>query len=311
MKNSIRYELSVMVHKKEFLLALCAMMLFSLYALFYSVMLCNYDGDIKWLDFCLWSAEAYALLDSFLSPGQMFVYLFSFLVVLPHSMSYLNDRESGQFPLVLVRSGKRNYICSKLIACFIGNFLIIAVPLLLNHLFCRISFSSAQNFMLINGYGTESYAGSLSGDSFIVNLKYYPAEMFIELFTKSTWLYMLLHIGIVSFLSGLFGVTLLGLSMAVGKFRFILFVPVFVFFRFSSVVDSYLLNLAASDSSVKYTAVNPTDYILTTTGSPLSPYYLPILILISAAVCAALVFFGARGDRMLLGGGGTRRVKRK
>lgn len=302
MKKSIRYELSVMVHKKEFLLALCAMMLFSLYALFFAVVLCNIDGEIKWLDFCLWSAEAYALLDGLLAPGQMFIYVFAFLIVLSHSMSYLNDRESGQLPLVLVRSGKRNYICSKLIACFIGNFLIIAVPLLLNHLFCRISFSSEPNFMMLNGYGTESYAGLLTGESYIIPLKYHPAEIFVKLFMKSTWLYMLLHIGIVSFFSGLFGVMLLGLSMAVKRFRFILFIPVFVFFRFSSVLDSYWMYLSSYDNGVKYVSVNPKDYLLTTTGGALSPYYLPCLILISAAVSALLIFAGTRGDRMLLGG---------
>ena len=70
--------------------------------------------------------------------GGTFRHLGTICMVLPYGLSYYKEKQSGNLPLILQRSGKRNYCIAKTIVCFVsGGFVAmigLAVYLLFLHL---------------------------------------------------------------------------------------------------------------------------------------------------------------------------------
>ena len=200
-----------MLHKKEFAVAFCVMMAFAVLALYQAeTFLILIDNRLE-LDYNNVSAEWMTTLIRFLPGGQRFVYLFSFIVVLPFSMSYLAELESGMIPVLLVRVSKRKYWLSKALTCFIGNVVIIAVPLLFNYLLARIAYPTPlPNAIGIGGYGDGFFNWLLAGDLSYSDITCkYPIIPMISLMLNHRWLYLLIHIVMLALASGFAGVFLL------------------------------------------------------------------------------------------------------
>jgi len=66
--------------------------------------------------------------------------MFPFVVILPFSFSYFEDKETQTYNFYVSRMGKKNYILSKAIVSFCGSFLIIFIPFLLNMLLNHITY---------------------------------------------------------------------------------------------------------------------------------------------------------------------------
>lgn len=300
MKKLLKYDLGIMLHKKEFAISFCVMMVFAVFALYQGICYITMWGDNCWYDINIVGAEWMSAIFEFLTSWQVFTYLFAFLVVLPYSMSYFTEFESGMLPVLLSRTSKFKYCLSKMITCFIGNVLIIMIPLLVNYLLCRLAFGSKPNAGMIGEYKLANYNNQLTGESAMATLKY-PVIPMINLLMNHRSLYLLIRIGLISFASGIFGVFLVCLSFVIKKYRALLFLPVFLLIRVSSAVSTYFLQLAINDSSYEYVEYSFINYFPMGASMSLSPYYLPFIFGGILLFCGIVMTVAVNTDRLLLG----------
>lgn len=253
MRHSIKYETIVMVHKKEFKFSFCGMMGFSVLSFIYTAAM-QWGADQSKLP----SADILFMGSSYSYTWAYYIYFFAFVIVLPYSFSYISDIETGVFHVVLVRSSKAKYYLSKIFACFLGNVLIIAIPLIVNLILCHMTFSSKPNF-LFGEYGMPNYFKTVLGTNFIINMEHSSFPL-VRVFLYNSTLYNLLYIGWQSFISGMLGVFLTCMSFVI-KNRAALFVPVYVLSLFSSVASEASYSNAIHDANEVFVNYNFMDYL--------------------------------------------------
>lgn len=287
-----------MFHKKEFLIAFSAMMIFAVYSLYYSI---TYDLEPFFgIDYAMPAAEYATAMLAFSRPGQTLIYMFAFMVVLPYSMSYMAESETGELTMILTRTSRTKYCISKIITCFIGNVIIVLVPLLINYLFCKLMYPSRPNSGYIGEYGLINYTGFITGARSYLTQKY-PIIPMASLYINKLWLYTLIHIALMALAGGALGAFLVCLSFVIRSYRALLFLPAFLLVRLSVALDQYLKITGINDPTYVYTNVNFMNYLQIGDSVSLSPYYLPIFFGVIIIFCAVVVFAMSRTDRLLLG----------
>lgn len=149
--------------------------------------------------------------------------LFPFLVVLPFSMSYFEDCESKMLGFWLTRIGKKRYYISKAMVSFVGSFLIIAIPFLVNLLLVWVTFPDNGNL----------YDGSIHSEVFYLNTFYEAAQTywypFLSIYIFHPFLYNCIYILMMSVLSGVLGVVAYVSSYFIRKHKLLLLLPVYLF----------------------------------------------------------------------------------
>ncbi len=303
MLQSVKYEWKVMLHKKEFLVAFCAAMAFCVLSLLVSTnaALRNCGADQSEV----LSADSIFAGNASSGIWYFFQYLFPFLIVLPHSISYIQDIDCGALPLLTTRGDRKRYVFSKLTACFLGNVVIILIPFLLNLLLCHIAFPSNENSARWV-YGVLQYDGILLGTNHSYQTAY-GALPFLRLYLFSPTLYNVLYILILSLASGIVGVFVLCLSFFFHKQKAPLFLPVFLMVLGSSVLNAYCLSRAVSDASYQYVNYNLMDYFAAFGYRGQSPYYILGVAAVLLVFCAFAVRHVLRADEQL---GGVKRAAR-
>lgn len=294
MRQSIKYEITVMLHKKEFILAFCFMLLFTLSAFLYA---CR--GQ--------WGVEISQVMSAnYLYVGQhsnaawgLFMYLICFVVVLPHAMSYINDLETGTFSLAIVRSNKFRYYISKNIAAFLGNFIIIFIPFLLNLIFCHMTFSEQPNYAF-GEYGLPNYFRTITGSNsmFVAQMRN-SGIPFIGLFVKSPTLYCLLYLFLLSVAAGVLGNFVLCISFFLKKHRVFLFLPVYLLVIFSGVATSYSEMMARRDANRVYTDYNLMDYLGILGYKGQDGRYIAVLLAVIGVFCMIAIWRAIRSDELI------------
>lgn len=297
MKGSIRYELDVMLHKKEFLFSLCAMMLFALLSFLKLGEILPLGGYDK--------STAFAPVNMFIgSDGApyyiYFKYVFAFLVVIPYSMSYINDSETGVLPVLFTRCGKRQYIISKMVACFVGNVLIIAIPVFYSLILCNIACPVKGNYDF-GIMGMSNYFKTLTGSAVCINTPFTALPM-LRLFLFSPNLYAVVITLIMSAASGAFGVFLLCISFVLKKLRVFMFLPVYLLVITGNYLAAYTYNNSVNTGST-YIDYQIMDYFVFSTMYGRSPIFMLALLAAMAAIGYVCVRIGTYGDRMIISGG--------
>lgn len=289
MRRSINYEMRVMLHKKEFACAMCFMMVFCVISMMFAVAECREN-------YLLYSVSAnIKFIGSTYSPlWSIFTYVFSFLIVIPHSMSYIGDLDTGICPYIFVRSSRGKYYFSKISAAFLGNMLIIAIPFLFNLLLCMIALTTEPNYSF-GFYGLSGFSSMVLGQGYIFqaeNLAFPLAEIFV----RFPGVYCLLYILFISFNAGLFGVFLLCLSFLLRKNRALLFLPVYLFMLITSVISSNQLTAAINDPSIVFTNYNFMDYLGCFGYVGQSPAFLLTVYGVIIVFCIVVTFRNIRKD---------------
>ena len=293
MLKAIIYEIKTMINRKAFCISFIAVLLFS-FASFVIAVLTNWGAE--WSK--VLSADDQFVGNASYGLWEFFRYVFAFIIVLPHAMSYLGDIESGAYSLAVVRAGKLRYFLSKLAATFAGNFLIIALPFLINLLLCHLAFSGKPNFTF-GEYGLPNYFSTLMGTNFILPLERGQIP-FLHVFLLSPTLYSLLYTAIISCVSGLLGVFVLCLSFFVRK-RAFLFIPVYLLFLFSSVVTEYNYSASLSDPGRVFVNYDLMDY-LGTHGYPGQISRYPVILFLALVIfCALATCWALRNDQLITG----------
>lgn len=254
MRSAINYEFKTMLNKRSFCVSLIITLSFSIFS-FGVIAFRSLGTEMSQV----LSADS-CFMGNYYSPAWFFfIYIFSFVIVLPHSMSYISDIETGIYPLVVLRAGKKKYFLSKIIATFWGNFIIIALPFFVNLILCHLTFSNKPNYSF-GEYGLPNYFTMVTGSSYMFSTQ--QSEIpFLPVFLTSPTLYNVIYILIVSIASGFLGIFVLSFSFLFIRKRAYLFAPVYLIMIASSVVSEYIYSRAISNSSVQFTNVNLMDYL--------------------------------------------------
>lgn len=254
MLRSIKYEMNVMLNKKEFACTMCFMMAFCVIAMMSAVVECRED-------YFIYSVSAnIKFIGSTYSPlWSVFTYVFSFAVVIPHSMSYIGDLDTGICPYIFVRSGRVKYYLSKICAAFFGNVLIVAIPFLINLVLCMIALTTKPNYSF-GFYGSQGFSEIVLGIGYIFQAEHMALPL-AEVFVNAPTLYSLLYIVFISFNAGVFGVFVLCVSFLFHKNRALLFLPVYLFVLITSVITNNALTAAISDPQIEFINYSFMDYL--------------------------------------------------
>lgn len=222
--NAIRYHLAAMSRRKT--TAATFLILFGAVVInFITNMLHNaktgyitdmYD-PIKLLTLSTWSSTGYFL----------FIF-FPFLVILPTSLSYLWDRNTGMKTYIQTRCGRRAYWYGQLLAVFIITFILFSLPFLIELALNCICFDLRSNGDPSN---ISYFSYILAGDSFFMD----------GLFLKHKVIYGILYILIFAFVSGILAVfNYVVSSLPFMKFKIFAFFPIYCLFFLLAFLSKYI-----------------------------------------------------------------------
>lgn len=162
--------------------------------------------------------------------------LFPFLVVLPFSLSYFEDCESKMLGFWLRRTGKKKYYTAKAIICFVGSFLMIAIPFLVNLLLVWITFPENGNL----------YDGIIHSELFYLNVESFHETWqtywnpFLSLYIFHPFFYNCIYILMMSLLSGVLGVVAYVSSFFIRKYKLLLLLPVYLLFWILTMINQFV-----------------------------------------------------------------------
>lgn len=278
MKNSIQHQLSLMFHKKEFSIAFCAVMTFCMAAFILAIVICWGEERFQVL-----SADSMFLGGGWFPMWPYFQYVFLFLVVVPYSMSYLNDKECEITCYLFTRESRAQYYGSLMAACFIGNFIVIFIPFCINFILCHLAFGRAENTMFA-AYETWGYYKRLMGTNFMFPTLYEKIPL-LKLYLFSSGWYHFAYLLLLSFIAGVLGVFLLCLSMWGLRSRAILFTPLYLLWLISSVAGEYSYARAASGDGSYFTNWNFMVYFSANGGVGQNPWYFALVLFVLIAFC--------------------------
>lgn len=293
MKDAIRYEFKTMINKRGFCVSFLVMLAFSVFSF----------GVVAVRSFAAEATQVLAadscFMGNYYSPTwYFFLYIFSFIVVLPHAMSYIEDLETGVYSLAIIRTGKVQYFLSKMFAAFWGNFIIIAIPFIFNLLLCHLTFSQKPNYPF-GEYGLPNYFTTLLGTGYIFSSK--QSEIpFLSVYLVSSTLYNILYIFILSMTSGFLGVFLLSFSFLCCRKRAYLFAPVYLLMLASSVITEYAYSRAVSNSEIEFINYNLMDYLAVFGYPGKSLTYVSILFLFGVSFILIASIKVIRNDQLLV-----------
>ncbi len=151
--------------------------------------------------------------------------LYPFAIILPFSFSHFDDTSLEVNLYYYSRIGKKNFVLSKAIVSFLGSFLIVFIPFIINILLN--SFTYVENGNTFNGVlFSREFCGTMVNDAEIN-----ASTMFLfPLYIKNQTLYNLLYSFLMSLFSGVLGFFAFACSLKIKKLKVLVFVPVYALF---------------------------------------------------------------------------------
>lgn len=168
----------------------------------------------------------------FLTPFQSlsttFLQFFPFLVIIPCSFAYMDDKNANTLLFLQARCKRFNYYFGKMIAVFLVTFLVFTTPLLMEILLNFITYPSTAN-------GT--------GIGFSVYSEYYidmvNGWFFTSLYVLSPYLYAVFFNIVFGLVCGVFAVFAMAIStLDIIKFKIILFLPVYLLLTIVNIIPT-------------------------------------------------------------------------
>ncbi len=155
-------------------------------------------------------------------PGGILRYIYIFILLLPFSFSYVNERKRNMTHCLQMRMGVRRYYYENLLLCFLGSFFMFFIPFAIQIGLNQVLFNSE----LIHGF-TYNYMANISGDSWSTTL-YTRGIPFKWLFINHPQFYNLLYGFFFSALCGIMSMFVYALSFSVKQYAVVLLLPLFV-----------------------------------------------------------------------------------
>lgn len=241
MIKSIKSQFLIMINGLSFKFAFSVSLLYNLVSYVLTVLV-NRNVDLS----MMYSADSVYAGNSLAQVFDIFSKLFPFLVIFPFSFSYIDDRNLKIHSYLLSRTTKRDYYLSKMINCFIGTFIIIFIPFLINLLLCHLTFPQNHN-TFFGEYNWRNYFRSLVGSNVDVDINTkYTGLSFLKLYLYSPFLYNIFYNFLLSSFAGLMGIFSLSCSFIIKKYKILLFIPTYLIFYLGSIMDTVICNSGKS-----------------------------------------------------------------
>ena len=305
---SIKTQIRITFKKRDFKFALSLLFVYAGYV-FIAAVVKNWGSEVS----TMWDANEYICYSPSNSDYSIFHVLFPFLIVIPCATSYIDDYKNQLLPVYVTRSSRVCYYVSKLVSCFVGTAMVVAIPFFCNLVLTNLFFPHNHNTWL-GGYQGGNFYRSLLG----LNTMFftdYPKTPFLEVFLKSPFLYHLLYLVILSSFAGLMAAFVLSLSFIWRKWKLFLFIPVYVVIQVLTNMNTLFLRRAGeygysfwdfytmkhilpdhlgSDDLFKYVDINIMDYVFPEFLNALSPYFFIGFLLIVAVIITGATIYGVR-----------------
>lgn len=144
-----------------------------------------------------------------------FEMLFPFAVIMPFCFNYITDREQNNIGVISIRSSRSAYYISSWITAFVGGFVIIFIPLIINFLLNVTTFPIAG---MLDDTNMNTYASAHITE-------YWSKYIAADLYVKHPIAHNLLFIFIPSLFSGIVCVFVYSVSFFVKRYKLLLFMP--------------------------------------------------------------------------------------
>lgn len=249
--KAIKMQFILMINKRNFIIVFFIMMFYSLGIYLTNVYL-NINKDIT----TIYSADALFIGVTDSNYFHYFRELFPFLVVFPFAFSYIEDVNVKIYPFLISRMSSKMYYISKLITSFLGGFLIIFIPFLINQFLLLITFK-------INGYTyfgsiyDMNYCKNLLGTNVIPEVKNVGLP-FLRLYIFNPIIYNFLFTIILSVFSGIMSMFSLVCSYWSKKYKILLFFSLYFIFFFFRTINNILeqYDIYLNTTLLDYVSVN-------------------------------------------------------
>ena len=285
---SIKAQIGIMLRKREFKAGMLISLAYTCFAFFYAIKM-NWGLDVSEM----WDANQNLCYGVGNPSYTILIFLFPFLIVIPYASSYIDDYRNQLLPVYATRSSRTKYYVSKLVACFVGTSLVIAIPFLINFLLTNLFFFHSHH-VIPGGYQDNVFCQNVLGLGIIYKSNY-PIMPFLELFLDNQILYSFLYLVILSFFAGWMGTFVLGLSFIWRYSKLLLFLPVFVLFQVLSNLNGYFFDRAIVNGTV-YTNIDIMNYVLPIQYNHQSPYFFAGFLLVTAIIMIISTVYAVRHD---------------
>ena len=190
---------------------------------------------------------------------SMYSFLLPFLIVLPFATSFQDDLHKKTYGTIMVRNNGGEYIRAKMIATFIGNFVIVVIPFAVNMVLCSIFLPHVT----VTPYGepeSDLFIAIMEGtgvDFLCIN----PEQPLVGLIRFSPVVYCILFLVFLGLFCGLAGVVVLALSFWVRRYKLVLFLPFLLISQLGETWTGISLNKAIADRSHLFVNLSLWDYV--------------------------------------------------
>lgn len=271
----IRMQIKTMVRKKEFKLTLLGCTIMAVLFFIKSLVSNPYHYDKNFLYCGMGFSECWSI----------FSVLFPFLVVIPFATSFIDDLSDHTFAAVLVRGKIGQYLFAKFFATFMGNFMVVFFPFLINLILCNL-FIPATGQTPFGHVTSSDFVHVLHGTNHLYQ-SFSPKIPFLSIYERSPLMYNFVYLLILSGTSGMLGVLVLSISLWIRKYKIVLFLPVYLLVRLGQVFQTFSFERAMGNPDKYFTNWSMIDYIA---PFSFSGKYYPFFILFMILIAVNAVF---------------------
>lgn len=252
--SDIIYNLNIMMRKKTFRFSFMLVMLLCIYLPFFYAVKYRYLSAIQ-------LPTAHTLyVGNALGLGWKYIQLvFPFLVIFPYSMSFFDESKEGTILYVQARNGRKQYYVSQLITCFIGGFIMLCIPFMVNILLNTIIFpANANDYISTYDQYTDNWSGCITGSNIVfpVISKGYILK---NIYINNPQLHNVLFAMLSGLIAGVMSMLAYAFSIFIKKSRLFIFLMMYIFFQIFAMIDSVLFE--RWDEANAYICTNITSYI--------------------------------------------------
>lgn len=250
----LRMQLETMLRKKEFRFAFLVSLGVCLWA--FCQVCTGFEQQ--------WDANMLFIGTGWTRGWSVYSVLLPFLVVMPFAASFMDDRQKHTYVTIVSRSSTVRYLASKYAATFLGNFVMVSVPFLVNLLLCNL-------FMQHNGetpFGPvidapgmySDYSNVLYGTNHLYASRH-PGVLLASMREYSPVMHNIFFCIFTGVAAGILGIFLLSVSIWLKKYKILLFIPVYLMERAGSVLTEWSYSEAMRDPDRYFTNYTLTDYL--------------------------------------------------
>lgn len=227
--NSIKTQFHLMLSKRNFWIAFFLMLFYSLGTyLYYVFHYRNMELSTIHTAGALFIGSNQCIFDNY------FRILFPFIVALPFSFSFFDDRQIQCDNFFVTRTNRKQYLFSKAIVNFLGGFFVIFIPFIINLLLNYFTFPDNENTF----YGVKFF-GSFH-NNMLVNGTDTIILPFFRLYLDKLWLYNIFYAIFIALFAGILSLFAFATSFFFKKVKALIFIPVYAVFYITLFIDRYV-----------------------------------------------------------------------